>query len=250
MARAALPGRLSWQLGRVVETIQETQRATSLVLDLSNWPGHRAGQHVDIRLTAEDRYQAQRGYSIASAPEDDGVMLTVNRLEAGEVSPYLTDVVEAGDEIEVRGPIGGYFVWDASLSGPLQLISGGSGIVPLRAMLRHWAAARPPVKVRLLHSARSLDDVIYRDELMRFAAFDEVDLHIALTRTWGRPARRSHPVMAGALARAPRARRPRLSRERDMASGGRAAHLRLRTNRLRRGRNRCPGRERPAARRD
>jgi ferredoxin-NADP reductase len=184
MARAAVPGRLSWQPGRVVETIQETQRAKSLVLDLPNWSGHRAGQHVDIRLTADDGYQAQRGYSIASAPEDDGVMLTVDRLEDGEVSPYLTDVIEAGDEIEVRGPIGGYFVWEASLSGPLQLISGGSGIVPLRAMLRHWAAARPPVKVRLLHSARSLDDVIYRDELMRFAAFDEVDLHIALTRTW------------------------------------------------------------------
>jgi ferredoxin-NADP reductase len=184
MARAALPGRLSWQAGRVVETIQETQRAKSLVLDLPNWTGHRAGQHVDIRLTAGDGYQAQRGYSIASAPEDDGVMLMVDRLEGGEVSPYLTDVIEAGDEIEVRGPIGGYFVWDASLSGPLQLISGGSGIVPLRAMLRHWAATRPPVKVRLLHSARSLDDVIYRDELMRFAAFDEVDLHIALTRIW------------------------------------------------------------------
>jgi ferredoxin-NADP reductase len=184
MARAAVPGRLSWQPGRVVETIQETQRAKSLVLDLPNWSGHRAGQHVDIRLTADDGYQAQRGYSIASAPEDDGVMLTVDRLEDGEVSPYLTDVIEVGDEIEVRGPIGGYFVWEASLSGPLQLISGGSGIVPLRAMLRHWAAARPPVKVRLLHSARSLDDVIYRDELMRFAAFDEVDLHIALTRTW------------------------------------------------------------------
>jgi ferredoxin-NADP reductase len=184
MARAAVPGRLSWQPGRVVETIQETQRAKSLVLDLPNWSGHRAGQHVDIRLTADDGYQAQRGYSIASAPEDDGVMLTVDRLEDGEVSPYLTDVVELGDEIEVRGPIGGYFVWDASLSGPLQLISGGSGIVPLRAMLRHWAAARPQVKVRLLHSARSLDDVIYRDELMRFAAFDEVDLRIALTRTW------------------------------------------------------------------
>ena len=142
MARAALPGRLSWQLGRVVDTIQETQRAKSLVLDLPNWPGHRAGQHVDIRLTADDGYQAQRGYSIASAPEDDGVMLTVDRLEGGEVSPYLTDVVEPGDELELRGPIGGYFVWDASLPGPLLLISGGSGIVPLRAMLRHWAAAR------------------------------------------------------------------------------------------------------------
>jgi ferredoxin-NADP reductase len=184
MARAALPGRLNWQLGRVVDTIQETHRAKSLVLDLPNWPGHRAGQHVDIRLTSDDGYQAQRGYSIASAPEDDRVTLTVDRLEGGEVSPYLTDVIEPGDEIEVRGPIGGYFVWDASLSGPLLLISGGSGIVPMRAMLRHWAAARPPVQVRLLHSARSLDDVIYRDEVMRLAAFDEADVRIALTRVW------------------------------------------------------------------
>ena len=184
MARAALPGRLNWQIGRVVDTIQETHRAKSLVLDLPNWPGHRAGQHIDIRLTADDGYQAQRGYSIASAPEDDGVMLTVDRLEDGEVSSYLTDVVEPGDELELRGPIGGYFVWDPSLSGPLLLISGGSGIVPLRAMLRDWAAARPQVKVRLLHSARSLDDVIYRDEIMRFAAFDEVDVRIALTRAW------------------------------------------------------------------
>jgi ferredoxin-NADP reductase len=184
MARAALPGRLNWQLGRVVDTIQETHRAKSLVLDLANWPGHRAGQHVDIRLTADDGYQAQRSYSIASAPEDDGVTLTVDRLERGEVSPYLTNVVEPGDEIEVRGPIGGYFVWDASVSGPLLLISGGSGIVPMRAMLRHWATAHAPVQVRLLHSARSLDDVIYRDEIMRLAAFDEADVRIALTRAW------------------------------------------------------------------
>jgi ferredoxin-NADP reductase len=168
----------------VVDTIEETRRAKSLVLELPNWPGHRPGQHVDIRLTAEDGYQAQRGYSIASAPEDNGVMLTIERLEDGEVSPYLTDVLESGDELELRGPIGGYFVWDASLSGPLLLISGGSGIVPLRAMLRHWVAARQPVEVRVIHSARSLDDVIYRDELMRLAAYEEVDVRIALTRAW------------------------------------------------------------------
>ena len=154
------------------------------MLELPNWPGHRAGQHVDIRLTADDGYQAQRGYSIASAPEDDGVTLTIERLEDGEVSPYLTDVIERGDELELRGPIGGYFVWDASLSGPLLLISGGSGIVPMRAMLRHWVSARPLVEVRLLHSARSLDEVIYRDELMRLAAYEEVDVRIALTRAW------------------------------------------------------------------
>ena len=184
MARAAVPGRLSWQLGRVLDTIQETHRAKSLLLDLPNWPGHRAGQHVDIRLTADDGYQAQRSYSIASAPEDDCIILTVDRLERGEVSPYLADVIEPGDELELRGPIGGYFVWDASLSGPLLLISEGSGIVPLRAMLRHWTAARPRVEVRLLHSARSLDDVIYRDELMRLAAFEEVDMRVALTQAW------------------------------------------------------------------
>ena len=184
MAGAAIPGRLNWQIGRVVDTVQETRRAKSLVLDLPDWPGHRAGQHVDIRLTADDGYQAQRGYSIASAPEDDGVMLTIDRLEGGEVSPYLTDVVGPGAELELRGPIGGYFVRDASLSGPLLLISGGPGIVPLRAILRHWAAERSPVEVRLLHSARSLDDVIYRDEIMRLAAFDEVDVRFALTRAW------------------------------------------------------------------
>ena len=184
MAGAARPEKLIWQRGRVVAAIQETPRATSLVLDLPHWRGHRAGQHVDIRLTADDGYRAQRSYFIASAPEDDGVMLTVDRLEDGKVSPYLTDVVELGDEVELRGPIGDYFVWDASLSGPLLLISGGFGIVPLRAMLRHWAAARPPVEVRVLHSARSLGDVIYLDELMRLAAFEEVDVHIALTRAW------------------------------------------------------------------
>ena len=184
MARAALPGRLSWQLGRVVDTIVETQRVTSLVLDLPSWPGHRAGQHVDIRLTAPDGYQAQRGYSIASAPEDEGLMLTIERLDDGEVSPYLTDVIAPGDELELRGPIGGYLVWDASQSGPLLLISGGSGIVPLRAMLRHWAKVGRPVEARLLHSARTLDDVIYRDELLRLAAFDEVDVRLALTRAW------------------------------------------------------------------
>ena len=184
MARAAVSGRLIWQLGRVLDTIEETRRAKSLVLELPNWPGHRAGQHVDIRLTADDGYQAQRDYSIASGPDDDGVMITVDRVEGGEVSPYLTDVLRPGDELELRGPIGGYFVWDPSLPGPLLLISGGSGVVPMRAMLRQWAAARCPVEVRLLHSARSLDDVIYRDELMRLAAYEELDVRIALTRAW------------------------------------------------------------------
>jgi ferredoxin-NADP reductase len=139
---------------------------------------------VDIRLTAEDGYQAQRSYSIASAPEDDLLTLTIERLDDGEVSPYLTEVLEPGDELELRGPIGGYFVWEASLPGPLQLIAGGSGIVPLRAMLRHWAAADRPVPVRVLYSARSLDDAIYLEELLGLAAYDELDVRIALTRAW------------------------------------------------------------------
>jgi ferredoxin-NADP reductase len=184
VARAALPGRLTWQLARVVELTAETARAKSIVLDVPAWPGHRAGQHVDIRLTAEDGYQAQRSYSIASAPEDDLLALTIERLDDGEVSPYLTDVLAPGDQLELRGPIGGYFVWEASLPEPLQLIAGGSGIVPLRAILRHWAAADRPVAARLLYSVRSLDDAIYREELLGLAGHDELDVRIALTREW------------------------------------------------------------------
>ena len=133
MARAALLGRLTWQLANVVELVEETARVRSIVLDPPAWPGHRAGQHVDVRLTAEDGYQAQRSYSIASAPEDGYLMLTVERLEDGEVSPYLADELRPGDELELRGPVGGYFVWEESLGGPLLLVAGGSGVVPLRA---------------------------------------------------------------------------------------------------------------------
>src|SRR5512142_1666589 len=135
MARAAVSRRLIWSLARVVELVPETARVTSLVLDRSGWPGHRAGQHVDVRLTAEDGYQAQRSYSIASAPDDPGLVLTVERLDDGEVSPYLVDELRPGDQLELRGPIGGYFVWQEALGGPLLLVAGGSGIVPLRAML-------------------------------------------------------------------------------------------------------------------
>jgi ferredoxin-NADP reductase len=168
----------------VVERVQETPQARSITLDLPRWPGHRAGQHVDVRLTAEDGYQAQRSYSIASAPDDELLTLTIERLDDGEVSPYLTDVLEPGDELELRGPIGGYFVWTASLPGPLQLIAGGSGIVPLRAMLRHWDAAGRPVAARVLYSARSLEDAIFREELLGLAAPDELDVAIGLTRSW------------------------------------------------------------------
>jgi ferredoxin-NADP reductase len=167
-----------------VELVDETARARSVVLDLADWPGHRAGQHVDVRLTAEDGYQAQRSYSIASAPEDDYLVLTVERLEDGEVSPYLVDELRPGDELELRGPIGGYFVWEHSLGGPLLLLGGGSGIVPLRSMLRHHVAAESTVPVRLLYSARALDDVIYRDEFARLGARDEVDIRFSLTRAW------------------------------------------------------------------
>ena len=163
----------------------ETARTTSIVLDLSDWPGHRAGQHVDVRLTAEDGYQAQRSYSIASAPEDDGVVLTVERLDDGEVSQYLVDEVRVGDQIELRGPIGGYFVWEESYGGPLLLIGGGSGVVPLRAIARHHQAAGSQVALRLLYSARSLAEVIYREELERLAADGgQADIRFTLTREW------------------------------------------------------------------
>ena len=184
MARAALSGRLSWQLGSVLELLDETPRTKSLVLELPEWAGHRAGQHVDVRLTAEDGYQAQRSYSIASGPEDQNLVLTVERLEDGEVSPYLTDELRPGDELELRGPIGGYFVWEEALGGPLLLVAGGSGIVPFRAMLRHRMAVSIDVEARLLYSSRSLDEVIFRDDLLGPRAYDDVDVRVALTREW------------------------------------------------------------------
>jgi ferredoxin-NADP reductase len=184
MARAALPGRLIWQLGRVVELVDETARTKSIALDLPEWRGHRAGQHVDVRLTAEDGYQAERSYSIASAPEDPHLVLTVERLDDGEVSPYLTDELRPGDELELRGPIGGYFVWERSLGGPLLLLAGGSGVVPFRSMLRHWAGGERNIIPRLVYSSRSLSDVIYRDEFTRLAGDDGADVRFALTREW------------------------------------------------------------------
>jgi ferredoxin-NADP reductase len=167
-----LPGRalapVRWQLAEVSELIDETPQVKTIVLDASDWPGHRAGQHVDVRLTAEDGYQAERSYSIASPPEDERLAITVERLDDGEVSPYLAEELVVGDMLELRGPIGGYFVWEAGHGGPLLLVGGGSGVVPLMSMLRHRAVAAPNVPARLLYSARSLDDVIYRDELGRF----------------------------------------------------------------------------------
>jgi ferredoxin-NADP reductase len=182
VARTAVPGRLNWQLAHVVELIQETPQTCSLVLEPPAWAGHRAGQHVDVRLTAEDGYQAERSYSIASAPEDEHLVLTVERLDDGEVSPYLVGELRPGDELELRGPIGGYFVWEEALGGPLLLLAGGSGIVPLRSILRHRSAIESTVPVRLLYSSRSLDEVVYRDELDRLAAGDGIDVRFTLTR--------------------------------------------------------------------
>jgi ferredoxin-NADP reductase len=192
--RAALPRRLKWQTGTVAQLVEETARTKSIVLEISGWPGHRAGQHVDVRLTAEDGYQAQRSYSIASAPEDGYVVLTVERLDDGEVSPYLTQELRTGDELELRGPIGDYFVWEEKLGGPLFLIGGGSGVVPLRAMLRHHVSVGSAVPLRLLYSARSLPDVVYRDELSRMRDDHGLDIRFTLTRQqpagWSEYARR------------------------------------------------------------
>jgi ferredoxin-NADP reductase len=164
VARAAVLGRLTWQVATVDAVVDETPRVRTIVLEVPDWPGHRAGQHVDVRLTAEDGYQAAREYSIASAPGEPAA-ITVERLDDGEVSPYLTQELRMGDGVEVRGPVGGYFVWDPVDGGPLFLVAGGSGIVPLRAMLRHRRRSGSDVPVRLLYSSRSLDDVIYRMEL-------------------------------------------------------------------------------------
>jgi ferredoxin-NADP reductase len=184
--RAALLERLSlarapirWRTVTAAEVIAENAQARTIVLDVPDWPGHLAGQHVDVRLTADDGYQAQRSYSIASAPEDPRLALTVERIDDGEVSPYLAGELRAGDEFEIRGPVGGHFIWRVQDGGPLLLVAGGSGLVPLMAMLRHRAAQGSDVEARLLLSARSVDDVLYRDEL---ATLDGVRISYTLTR--------------------------------------------------------------------
>jgi ferredoxin-NADP reductase len=155
---------LTWLTASVASSTQETPRVRSLELDVPGWAGHRAGQHVDVRLTAEDGYQAERSYSIGSAP-GNGLELTVERLEDGEVSPYLVDEAREGDQLEVRGPIGGYFVWEADDPESILLVAGGSGVVPLMAMARHRAREGTTAPMRLLYSSRTWEDVIYRDEL-------------------------------------------------------------------------------------
>ena len=182
MAGAAVLGRLTWQLGEVAELIQETPRVSTLVLAAPGWAGHRPGQHIDVRLTAEDGYQAQRSYSIASAPTEGRLAITVERLEDGEVSPYLVGELVVGDRLEFRGPIGGYFVWDGTDAGrPLLLVGGGSGVVPLMSMVRHRTVIGAATPVRLLVSSRSIDDVIYGAELKSRA--DGISVFQALTRT-------------------------------------------------------------------
>src|SRR5262247_1013272 len=169
---AQLVRRLEWQLAQVREILVETYRVKSLMLQVTNWQGHLPGQHVDLRLTAENGYQAQRSYSIASPPEDDLLTLTVERVDDGEVSPYLVDDLRVGDRFELRGPIGRYFVWTVATPGPLSLIAGGSGIAPLMTMLRHRARRNVRNPALLLYSSRSLEDVIYREELDAMARGD------------------------------------------------------------------------------
>ena len=180
MARTAVRGRLTWQAATVNSVTRETASVVTIELDPPHWPGHRAGQHLDVRLTAEDGYTAERDYSIASAP-GERLAITVERLDDGEVSPYLTEDLQVGDELELRGPVGGYFVWEPGEGGPLMLLAGGSGVVPLRSILRHRQRTGSGVPARLLYSARSWEDVIYRDELGQH--HDGVQASYTLTRS-------------------------------------------------------------------
>ncbi|MBW6439384.1 ferredoxin reductase [Actinoplanes hulinensis] len=184
MARAAVSRRLTWRAATVVAARWETPSARTLVLDVPEWPGHLAGQHIDIRLTAEDGYQAQRSYSIASAwPGDGPVEISVQRLEDGEVSPYLTDVVEPGDRIEVRGPVGGWFVWRDTATAPVLLLAGGSGVVPLMAMIRARSLAGGRQPFRLIYSVRTPEDALYAGELRRRGREDAgLDVRFVWTR--------------------------------------------------------------------
>jgi ferredoxin-NADP reductase len=194
---------LSWLAAEVVDVRPETSHVKTIAFEIDGWEGHRAGQHVDVRLTAEDGYQAERSYSIASPPDGSHVELTVERLDDGEVSPYLTEELRPGDRIELRGPVGGYFVWEPEQGGPLLLVAGGSGVVPLMAMLRQRAAAGADVPSVLLLSSRSWDDVIYRDELERLNGGGLRVVH-ALTRSqpegWDGYARRVDAAMLAEVA--------------------------------------------------
>jgi ferredoxin-NADP reductase len=212
LAGATVLGRLIWQVAEVLDVVAETPRVKTIAFEVSGWPGHRAGQHVDVRLTAEDGYQAQRSYSIASAPGGTRVDLTVERIDDGEVSPYLADELRTGDQIELRGPIGGFFVWEPALGGPLLLVAGGSGVVPLMAMVRLRVESGSDADTRLLFSSRAWDDVIYRDELERLNGNGVRVLH-TLTRErppgWSGYARRVDAEMLTEIGPSP-AERPRV----------------------------------------
>lgn len=180
MERTAVRRRLSWQVATVVDVRRETATARTIVLDVPDWPGHLAGQHLDVRLTADDGYRASRSYSIASAWTGTTIELTVESVPDGEVSPYLVDVLKPGDPLELRGPVGGWFVWTPEQEGPVQLIGGGSGVVPLRAMLQAHTSSTTPV--RLLYSVRKPTSVIYVDDLKELAAADDVHISLIYTR--------------------------------------------------------------------
>jgi ferredoxin-NADP reductase len=192
MARAAVSGRLTWLVATVRETREETATARTLVLDVPGWPGHLAGQHVTVKLTAEDGYTAQRSYSIASAPEPDRLELTVQRVTDGEVSSYLDEIAAPGDQFEVRGPIGGWFAWHPGDPSPVLLLAGGSGVVPLMSMIRAHDAGRSKVPLQLIYSARTPADIIYADELAKRARLSPLTvvtfLYTRLTRWRGTPA--------------------------------------------------------------
>jgi ferredoxin-NADP reductase len=185
----------------------ETPRVKTFTFAVPGWRRHRAGQHYDIRLTAEDGYRAQRSYSIASEPEREGeIDLTVELVDGGEVSTFLHQIVVPGDRIEMRGPIGGYFVWDAAThGGPLLLVAGGSGVVPMMSMLRHRVASKATVSARVLYSSRTFEDVIYREEFDRLVARrDGIEVFHALTRSqpagWAGYARRIDAAMLGEVS--------------------------------------------------
>jgi ferredoxin-NADP reductase len=187
MAGTTLRGRLTWRPAEVTALVDETARVRTIDLDVPGWPGHLAGQHVDVRLTAEDGYQAQRSYSIATPADGTRLAITVERIDDGEVSPYLAGELRPGDKLELRGPIGGYFVWEANRGGPLLLVGGGSGIAPLMAMLRDRISTGSWVSVRLLGSWRSWDDVIYRAELESID-HEQMGVEIVHTLTRSQPA--------------------------------------------------------------
>ena len=220
--------RLIWRVATVAAIREETVSARTLVLDVPDWPGHLAGQHVDVRLTAEDGYSTQRSYSLASDPST--VELTVQRVSRGEVSPYLCDVAEVGDQFELRGPVGGYFTWSPDRPEPVLLVAGGSGIVPLMAMIRTRAAADSRVPFRLVYSVRDPSGVIYADELARRVRDDHgLDVTYVYTREtppgWSRPAGRldRHAAGGGGLAGRVRAGLLRLRADRVRRGGGEPA---------------------------